>query len=126
MKSTFKIVLTAAVLALGTGSTFVMAQEDAPKKERGPGGPGRGDQLAMMKEHLGLTDEQVAKLKPILEEQQKEMRALGQDATREQRQELRKKYEAQIKAVLTPEQVAKLDSMPRRGPGGPGGPKKDS
>ena len=82
-----------------------------------------------LREQLGLTDEQVEKLKPIFAAQREEMAAkrkeLGQDAdrakVREAMQAIREKYKAQIEAVLTPEQKEKLAKLRERGPGGPGG-----
>ncbi|MEN9840601.1 MAG: hypothetical protein RL376_401 [Verrucomicrobiota bacterium] len=98
-------------------------------EKSGPGGE-RGDRLEKMREHLGLTDEQVAKLKPIFAAEFEEMKAkreeLGKDATRDERraamEALRDKYQPQIDAVLTAEQKAKVEKMRERGPGGPGGP----
>ena len=54
------------------------AQAEAGKPERRPGGPGgeRGDRLAMMKEQLGLTPEQVEKIKPILEKDREKLRIM--------------------------------------------------
>ena len=87
----------------------------AAKPERGPGGPGgpRGDRLEMMKEKLGLTPEQIEKIKPILEKDREKLMALREDAalSREQKGEkmreiLKSSMEA-IKPILTPEQVEK-------------------
>ena len=90
----------------------------AARPERGPGGPGgpggpRGDRLEMMKEKLGLTPEQVEKIKPILEKDREKLMALREDAalSREQKGEkmreiLKSSMEA-IKPILTPEQVEK-------------------
>ena len=84
----------------------------AAKPERGPGGP-RGDRLEMMKEKLGLTPEQVEKIKPLLEKDREKLLALREDTTasREQKGEkmreiLKASMEA-IKPILTPEQVEK-------------------
>lgn len=91
-------------------------QPDAgAKRERGPGGPGgqRGDRLAMMKETLGLTPEQVEKLKPIFARDADKLKAIREDAAltaEEKREKARAIYEGsveEIKAVLTPDQAEK-------------------
>ncbi len=98
------------------------AAPEAAKPERRPGGPGgpggeRGDRLAMMKEQLGLTPEQVEKIKPILEKDREKLQALRADTatTREQKGEkLREIITAemeQIKPILTPEQVEKWKAV---------------
>ena len=89
------------------------ATPEAAKPERGPGGP-RGDRLEMMKEQLGLTPEQVEKIKPILEKDREKIQALRADTTtsREQKGEkMRAIITAsmdQIKPILTPEQLEKF------------------
>ena len=87
-----------------------------------------------LKEQLGLTDEQVEKLKPILAAQREEITAkrkeLGEDAdrakVREAMQAVREKYTAQIDAILTAEQKEKMAKLRERGAGrrqgGPGAP----
>lgn len=70
--------------------------------------------LNRMAEHLALTDEQKAKLKPIFEKNAKDMKALLEDQslTREQKREMmgpmRKAANDAVEAVLTPEQKEKL------------------
>ena len=84
----------------------------AAKPERGPGGP-RGDRLEMMKEKLGLTPEQVEKIKPILEKDREKLMALREDTalSREQKgekmREILKSSMEEIKPILTPEQLEK-------------------
>ena len=92
------------------------AKPEAGRPERRPGGPGGpgGDRLAMMKEQLGLTPEQVEKIKPILEKDREKLQALRADtaATREQKGEkMREILTAsmeEIKPILTPEQLEKF------------------
>ncbi len=102
----------------------------------GPGGQVRGGDrmIQQLREHLKLTDEQVEKLKPILQAQAEEMRALRQEAQgadrsglREKAQAIRAKYKGQIEAILTEEQKELFAQMQQRGPrgenrgeGGPG------
>lgn len=84
------------------------------RRERGPGGGERGDRLEMMKEQLGLTPEQVEKLKPIFAKDAEQYKALREDAalSREQKGEkMRAIFQAsreQIQAILTPGQVEKM------------------
>ena len=86
--------------------------EAGAKRERGPGGQ-RGDRLAMMKETLGLTPEQVEKLKPIFARDADKLKAIREDAAltaEEKREKARAIYEGsveEIKAVLTPDQAEK-------------------
>jgi len=100
---------------------------------------GGGGGLDMLSKELNLTDDQKAKLKPILEDQRAQMKALHEDTTasREQKmakmKELREERTAKIEAILTPEQKTKFEEMQskmreRRGAaglGGPGGEKSD-
>lgn len=132
MKSKMKTVIWSLALAGGLLAALpAQAQEqghgEKPRQERRGGG---GMNIEAMKERLGLTEEQVAKLKPILAAQREEIAAkrkeLGEDADRQAVMEamkpIREKYKTQIEAVLTPEQKEKLAAVRERGPGGPGGP----
>ncbi len=123
-----KLVIAAiAVLATCTGLAHVASAEEAPAK-----GPQRGNvacgcvmgkqmnadsHLSKMATCLGLSEDQKAKIKPILETNFKEMQALRADKnlTRQQRrakmQELRVKLHDQIKPLLTPEQNSKVAGM---------------
>jgi hypothetical protein len=92
-----------------------------------------------LKDDLGLTDDQVAKIEKIEDALHAEMdKARDQEGDgepdfakmREKFDAMRKKMQEQIGAVLTPEQKTKFDAMEKerderfqgRGPGGPGGP----
>ena len=142
MKSPIKF--TIAALALGLAIPAARAQDagtppppppppagehGAMHKERGP----RGDGLKFFTEKLGLTQDQQAKIKPILADQKKALDTLGDDASiekgakRAKSMEIRKAHREQIRALLTPEQQKKLDELKEehgRGPGGPGEPKE--
>ena len=82
---------------------------------RGPMTP--EDQLARMTKQLQLTDEQQAKIKPIIEEQHKQMMDLRQDTSmsREDRfakfREVRQQSLEKIKPILTTEQQKKWQKM---------------
>ena len=75
------------------------------------------DQLARLTKQLDLTGDQQAKIKPIIEEQHKQMMDLRQDTSmsREDRfakfREIREKSFAKMKEVLTPEQQKKWEKM---------------
>jgi Spy/CpxP family protein refolding chaperone len=98
------------------------------RRVRGPMTP--ADQLARMTKQLKLTDEQQAKIKPIIEEQHNKMMDLRQDTSmsREDRfakfREIRQESMKKISPILTPEQQKKWEKMQemRRRRGGPGGP----
>ena len=89
-------------------------------------------QLNGMTPMYSLTDEQKTKIKPILEDQFKQMEELQKEKTltsedrRKKMMEIRDGSQAKIKALLTPEQVQKMDTMRQRGPrplgGAPGAP----
>ncbi len=119
------------------------AGKDAPKPEGRPGGPGgpggpqRGEmakeRLNKIAEELKLTDEQKTKVEAAMKAQQEKMRGSREanaNSTPEERREKAKvaaeEMSKKMKEILTPEQFAKWDKMPKgRGPGGqgrPGGP----
>jgi Spy/CpxP family protein refolding chaperone len=95
------------------------------QRMRGPMSP--EDQMARMTKQLNLTDDQQAKIKPILEDQHKQMMDLRQDTSmsREDRfakmRNIREKSSEQMKAVLTPEQQKKWEKMQQRRRGRRGG-----
>ena len=117
-----KFVRVGATLLALTVVPFTFAQsekpagdkpaEKAPGDKGGPRGGGqRGDQLKMMTERLKLTDEQVAKIKPIVEAQGAEMAKL-RDVPREERREKMKAVtdatDAKLTPILTADQVKEL------------------
>jgi Spy/CpxP family protein refolding chaperone len=75
----------------------------------------------MLREKLGVTDEQLEKMKPIFEQQREKFAALKDDTalTMEQKREKMHGILAntmeELKGILTPEQLAKLkDEMEKR------------
>jgi len=84
------------------------------------------NQLTGMSKVYGLTDEQKPKVKSILEEQFKQMdemrkdTALAPEDRRKKLMDIRNGSQAKIKALLTPEQVQKMESMRQRAPRPPG------
>ncbi len=69
---------------------------------------------------LNLTDEQKAKLRPILQEQNQQMEALRNDTSMTQEQkvakanEVRQNASPKIRAILTPEQLQKLADLQQK------------
>lgn len=92
----------------------------------GQGGRMRMDpaqQTARLKDALKLTDDQVAKVTAIYTAEGTKRDSItkaGGDA-RTGMQAIRTADQAKIKALLTPEQAAAYDKMPRGGRGGQGG-----
>jgi periplasmic protein CpxP/Spy len=124
MKRTFALMLS-AVLLLGIS---LVAQQAEPGS--GPGGPMGGHKmgrhqsgpqperrLARLTQMLNLSQEQQDKLKPILQDEAKQMRAVHDDTslTPEQRhskmRELHQGTTTQINGILTPEQQTKWNEM---------------
>ena len=77
----------------------------------------RGNQLEWLTKELNLTTEQQAKVKPILEDQSKQMKAtredttLTQDQKREKMKQLHDSTHSQINDILTPEQQTKFAQL---------------
>lgn len=116
-----KFILVALTLFVPLSLPVVRADEPAkpakhegrPKGEKG----GKGDRLANLTEQLSLTPAQVEQIKPILNSERDAMRALNQDtsldreAKRPKMREIREAHDAKIRALLTPDQQAKMDAM---------------
>ena len=120
------IVLSFSILTLsfaipGAGFQSPASQENGPGSgghRMGMHGPKR--HLAFLTRQLNLTKDQQDKIKPILENQHKQMMALRDDTSlsREQKRakfmELRKNLMQQIQSNLTPDQVTKFQQMRQR------------
>lgn len=104
-------------LALGAVIAFGPAAQAQEKKGEGKGRPSLEERMKQLSEALKLTDEQKAKLEPILKEEGEKLRAIFGDtnASREEKgkkmQEARKDIAAKVKAVLTPEQAEKYEKL---------------
>jgi len=105
------------------GQTSHTLQTAPAAQEHGAmGGPTMGamtpeSRLKMLTEKLNLTEDQQAKLKPILEDQSKQMKALHDDTSlapadkQAKMKELHESSGEKINAVLTPDQQAKWKQM---------------
>ncbi|MBI3724074.1 hypothetical protein HY251_09005 [bacterium] len=93
---------------------------------RGPGG-GMGRMLEQAKDELGLSDEQMQKVRDLMGDMGETMRKIfeesqgDRDKLREKMQEHRDKMIGKVKEILTKEQGEKLDKYMADRPGGMGG-----
>ncbi|MBW8780639.1 MAG: hypothetical protein JF599_01955 [Verrucomicrobia bacterium] len=105
---------------------LLRADDTTPAPPAGAPEHKRMDRLKELAERLDLTEDQKAKIKPILQDEMKALKdlreddTLDKDAKREKMMEIRKAHAAQIMAILTPEQQAKFKAMQehRKGPDG--------
>jgi protein CpxP len=134
------VLLCSVALALPALAQTGAASSGPPDQAQGPppgGGQGgrRGgveERLDRMTRDLSLTPDQVAKIKPIMEDSRRQMMALrdadgAQDDRRAKMMAIQHGESTQIKAVLTDDQKPKFDAMEarmreRRDRGGNGGP----
>jgi len=120
------IALAVLTLSLGSGAALGQDAESQPAQGSGQAmghGHQRGmamdpdNQLKHLSERLSLTDDQQAKIKPILEDQQKQMHQLWSDnsLSRQDRfgkmRDIRENSDSQIKNVLNEDQQKKFDKM---------------
>lgn len=130
------------ILACGLAGVMSLAHAVEPTKPVASGGvdgPGHGpghcfhhakkspaDRAAHMKQKLGLTDEQTAKVQKIFEQRKQQREALHEkykpqlEAYYADKKKLREQTHTDIGAVLTPEQKQKLKDV-HKGPHGPHG-----
>ena len=111
-----------AVLLFFACSVAVRAQDAGTSKaqvqtEAGPHQGQHANHLEWLSKELNLTDDQKAQVKPILDEQSKQMRATQEDSslTQEQKHEKMKQIHqsthSQIDGILTPEQQKKFAQL---------------
>lgn len=95
---------------------FVVQAQETPPAARPEHRENHMNPMAMLTQRLHLTPEQQAQIKPILEQEHVKMQALRKQGTpdRAQFKALRQSFQAQIRAVLTPEQQAIFDQRPER------------
>ena len=105
---------TAAALSLA-GLVYLQAEEPGkhgPKHE-GPGGPHHmmmENPLEHLSKDLNLTDDQKAKVQPIIDQTGPQIAAIHKEAM-EKLHAVMENAGNQIRPLLTPEQVTKLDAM---------------
>jgi hypothetical protein len=137
-----KLLVILALGALCALPTGVFAQDDKAEKAPKPEKPAAGEaaatprrqlspeeRLKQLQTTLKLSDEQVGKVKALMEEQRKqqaEVRAVPQEERAAKRKELNEGMVAKYKAVLTSEQFEKWQK--RRQAAGTGGnrPRRNS
>ena len=113
----------AVVVLSAAGLTFAQASQEpqapAPDKHAGMrhNGESVDEHLQTLSEKLNLTDDQKAKLKPILQDQMQQIKAVHQDSSLSPEQKrakvksVRESFHEQVNAVLTPEQQTKFKQM---------------
>jgi Spy/CpxP family protein refolding chaperone len=123
-----KPLLLSLALAVVTAAPFTTRAEDEKPAAAAPERPARAaaggagaanvvERLKNLKEKLGLTDEQSAKVKDIFEKHRGEFAKLREDTDlkpedkRAKMLELRKAEMAEVREVLTPEQKEKMKEM---------------
>jgi Spy/CpxP family protein refolding chaperone len=85
-----------------------------------PAGHAQSQAQAADENPLNLTDEQKAKLQPILAEENQQLQTLRSDTSMTQEQkvskanEIRQTASPKIRAILTPEQLQKLDDLQQK------------
>jgi Spy/CpxP family protein refolding chaperone len=94
------VILTVAVVAVSGG---ILLAQAASK-------PARGQRLAMAAKLLGLTDQQKAQAKDILQQAKADA---AQAATPQEKRQIWQAARDKIKALLTPEQLAKGKALRR-------------
>jgi protein CpxP len=117
------------ILALAlTWTAAAQRSSEALRQQRSPGQgqkPSRvnvsrdrvADRLEWLSGHLNLTEDQKKELKPILADEFKEMRAVGEDASlthdqkRERMKQIHEASRPQVQNILTPEQRQKFAQM---------------
>jgi len=120
--SNFRWSILTILALLGVSLTFAKpsqeSQAPAPDKHAGMQHEESADQhLQMLSEKLSLSDDQKAKLKPVLQDQMQQMKAVREDSSlseEQKRTKMKSIHESlhdQINAVLTPEQQAKFKQM---------------
>ena len=119
--STLTVLVVLATALFLTGQTAT-APQTPPQGHEAMGSTGSPEaHLQMLSEKLNLTEDQKAKLKPILEDQAEQLRSLRNDTSLTPEQKAAKKkaiHETthdQINAVLTPDQQAKFKEMKHEG-----------
>ena len=122
----YQYLLGVGMVFMFTGS-FAQTQPESQEKQQMTPQDRATKELSRLKTDLSLTADQEAKLKPILtsyaeqEQTQRQANKEDKEAAKADRQALRQKKDADLKAVLTPEQYQKLqDKKKEHANGGEG------
>jgi protein CpxP len=112
---TRKIIAITAAATLSLASlVYLQAKEPGehgPNHEHGPGPHHEmGNPLEHLSKDLNLTDDQKAKVQPIIDQTKPQMEAIHKEAM-EKMHALMESASAQIRPLLTPEQQTKFDAM---------------
>lgn len=109
--------LACAVGLLVGLATLALAAQQPPQEGQGRPRGGRPmsveERLKRMSERLNLTDEQKEKIRPILQSEADQMKAMREDKSlspeqrRDKRRQINQATNKQIREILTPEQRAK-------------------
>jgi Spy/CpxP family protein refolding chaperone len=125
-----KIFTLAAVVAGSLLAVMALPAQSSTNAPAAGGPPGiRRPNAEQIAKDLGLSDDQKAKVKAVLEEQQKKMQelrantGLSQEDKRAKMKEMRENFVEKMKEILTPEQFEKWQKamQQRSRPGGGGG-----
>jgi Spy/CpxP family protein refolding chaperone len=105
-----RIIALTAVCALALGAFTIAQAHDPAEGGKGMGGHHWGNPLGHLTEKLDLTADQKAKVQPIIDQAKPQIQAIHQDAMQKAKAVMDNTM-AQIRPLLTPEQVTKLDAM---------------
>lgn len=110
------VMISASVALAQEGKAPATNRDQAPRTEQTKE---RGQRMEQMKTELGLTEDQVAKIRAIHQASKVKPETPKAEMTAEQKEALKKAREeerAKIRAVLTPEQQVKFDQMKNERP----------
>jgi Spy/CpxP family protein refolding chaperone len=121
-----KLTKTLALAALAAGSLLagnatLQAQDNTNTPPAGAPAPHAHPNFERVAQELGLTDDQKTKFKAVLTDQQTQLRSLRADATltpedkRAKAKEIRAATLTQLKTILTPDQLAKWQTLAHHG-----------
>jgi periplasmic protein CpxP/Spy len=129
MKSSLKFLPVSVMLAALMVVPLLRADNAAPAANPAPASPPapitgkkaghahKNYHLQVLSEKLSLTDDQKAKVTPILEDQTKQLKALHADASlsdderKAKRHDIMQSAQDQIRPLLTADQQSKFDAM---------------
>lgn len=127
MLRTLKFAACFVVLLLFGFSSTARAQDTATQQSSTQAESQNGahhmqhqSRLEYMSKELNLTDDQKAKIKPVLEDEMSKMKSvrddtsLSQDQKRDKMKDIRENTDSQITGVLTPDQQKKYEDMKAR------------